>query len=103
MTRAGPPEVNRREVIRAIPDEPVIARPPPATDASAVVLDYCTAIKGILNDDQGGPLHPPGLRMAAALEEVRQSLERNLQAKKRGALKSNCNVWRGASAGDEPR
>jgi hypothetical protein len=35
--------------------------------ASAVVLDYCATVRGILNDDQGGPLQPPGLRMAAAL------------------------------------
>jgi hypothetical protein len=53
--------------------------------ASAVVLDYCTAVKGILNDDQGGPLHPPGLRMAEALVSVRQSLQRNLETKKGGA------------------
>src|SRR5215471_7474859 len=26
--------------------------------ARDVVLDYCTAVRGILNDDQGGPLHP---------------------------------------------
>src|SRR5262249_46805594 len=43
----------------------------------AVVLDYCAAVRGILNDDQGGPLHPPGLRMAEALEEVQASLQRN--------------------------
>lgn len=100
MTTASLPEVNRPEVTPAIADEPVPALQPPATDASAVVLDYCTAIKGIVNDDQGGPLHPPGLRMAAALEEVQQSLERNLQAKKGGARKSNSSVWRGASTGD---
>lgn len=65
--------------------EPVSAESPlPLTDATAVVLDYCTAVKGILNDDQGGPLHPPGLRMAAKLQSVRESLQRNLQAKKGG-------------------
>jgi hypothetical protein len=53
--------------------------------ASEVVLDYCSAVRGILNDDQGGPLHPPGLRMAEALGEVKQSLRRNLEAKKGGA------------------
>jgi len=42
-------------------------------------------VRGILNDDQGGPLDPPGLRMAKALGEVRQSLGRNLGAKKGGA------------------
>ncbi len=28
-------------------------------DAALVVLDYCAVVRGILNDDQGGPLHPP--------------------------------------------
>src|SRR5512142_3100125 len=27
--------------------------------ADTVVLDYCAAVRGILNDDQGGPLEPP--------------------------------------------
>jgi hypothetical protein len=58
-------------------------------EAGAVVLDYCSAVRGILNDDQGGPLHPPGLRMAEALQEVRESLQRNLQAKKGGAPRSS--------------
>lgn len=57
----------------------------PASPADAVVLDYCTVVKGILNDDQGGPLHPPGVRMAEALASVRQSLQRNLETKKGGA------------------
>ena len=49
-----------------------------------MVLDYCSAIRGILNDDQGGPLHPPGVRMAEALGEVKQSIGRSLGAKKGG-------------------
>jgi len=49
-------------------------------DAGEVVLDYCSAVRGLLNDDQGGPLQPPGLRMAEALGEVRASLQRNLDA-----------------------
>jgi hypothetical protein len=56
--------------------------------ASGVVLDYCAVVRGILNDDQGGPLKPPGLRMAEALGEVRASLERNLAAKKGGRRKT---------------
>ena len=62
---------------------------PEADSASAVVLDYCAAVRGILNDDQGGPLHPPGLRMAEALKEVRESIQRNLDAKKGGSQRSN--------------
>jgi hypothetical protein len=58
--------------------------------AGQVVLDYCAAVRGILNDDQGGPLHPPGLRMAEALQEVRQSLRRCVGAKKGGPQRSSC-------------
>jgi hypothetical protein len=60
-----------------------------ADSAGAVVLDYCAAVRGILNDDQGGPLHPPGLRMADALDEVRASIQRNLDEKKGGSQRSN--------------
>ena len=56
----------------------------PAVAEPDVVLDYCAAVRGILNDNHGGPLHPPGERMAEALSEVRQSLQQNLGAKKRG-------------------
>ena len=54
----------------------------PKTPAEDVVLDYCAAVRGILNDSQGGPLEPPGLRMASALEDVRASIQRNLDPKK---------------------
>jgi len=69
-------------------------------DVGAVVLDYCTAVRGILNDGQGGPLHPPGLHLAKALREVRQSLERNLQAKKGAVRKRNSASLLGASTKD---
>jgi hypothetical protein len=52
-----------------------------------VVLDYCAAVRGILNDSQGGPLRPPGLRMSEALGEVRRSLQRSLRLKKGGTRK----------------
>jgi hypothetical protein len=58
-------------------------------EVGEVVLGYCAAVRGILNDSQGGPLHPPGLRMREALEDVRDSLERNLHAKK-GGMQSRC-------------
>jgi hypothetical protein len=91
------------EAHAAAPPAPAVAQTPAAAQAAAmapaaegaaapaasVVLDYCAAVRGILNDDQGGPLHPPGLRMAAALTEVRASLQRNLDAKKGGAPRSN--------------
>ena len=67
----------------------VSSQPLPSPPAAEVVLEYCAAVRGILNDDQGGPLHPPGLRMAEALTEVRQSLQRNLAAKKGGLPRTN--------------
>jgi hypothetical protein len=53
-------------------------------EAGEVVLGYCAAVRGILNESQGGPLHPPGLRMSEALQDVRDSLDRNLGAQKGG-------------------
>jgi len=78
---------------------PTAAKQSPAVvdPADPVVLDYCAAVRGILNDDQGGPLHPPGLRMAEALHEVQESLQRNLDAKKGGSRRSNSAGCRGAS------
>ena len=55
-----------------------------ADEAGEVILEYGAAVRGILHDDQGGPLHPPGVRMREALQDVRDSLERNLCAKKGG-------------------
>ena len=89
------------------PRKPPARRPRPAdrsrcrgrSSAGAVVLDYCAAVRGILNDDQGGPLHPPGLRMAEALDEVRESIQRNLDAKKGGSRRSNSAAWPAASTG----
>ena len=60
------------------------AETPSGTEPEQVVLDYCAAVRGILNDDQGGPLHPPGVRMAEALHEVRDSIQR-AQGQKKGA------------------
>jgi hypothetical protein len=67
------------------------AVPTPAMVAGAarsetqdIVLEYAAGIRGILNDDQGGPLDPPGLRMAEALGQVRASLQRCVERKKGG-------------------
>jgi hypothetical protein len=82
-----------------VPATAAASDPPPAAvdPDSGVVLDYCAAVRGILNDDQGGPLHPPGLRMAEALNEVQESIQRNLDAKKGGSRRSNSVASRGAS------
>ena len=68
--------------------------------ANAVVLDDCAAVRGILNGNQGGPLQPPGLQMAEALNEVRESIQRNLDAKKGDSQTSNSVGWPAASTGD---
>jgi hypothetical protein len=67
--------------------------------AGSVVLEYCAAVRGILNDDQGGPLHPPGIRMAEALHEVQESIQRNLAIEKGGSPRSNSTAWPDASRG----
>lgn len=59
------------------------------TNGLDVVLDYCAAVRGILNDSQGGPLRPPGLRMSQALGEVEHSLQRNVRLKK-GGTRNRC-------------
>jgi hypothetical protein len=58
---------------------------PTVSVAGQIVLDYCAAVRGILNDDQGGPLRPPGVRMAEALHEVRDSILRAQVEKKGGS------------------
>jgi hypothetical protein len=75
------------------------ANPSPAggDPGGSVVLDYCAAVRGILNDDQGGPLHPPGVRMAEALTEVQESIQRNLDAKRGDSRRSNSAGYRDAS------
>jgi hypothetical protein len=68
----------------AEPERAQAARTTAEDSAAQVVLDYCCVVRGILNDDQGGPLQPTGLRMAGALAEVRASLQRNLDLNKPG-------------------
>ena len=81
-----------------VPAPATADRPPAEVDpVGSVVLDYCAAVRGILNDDQGGPLHPPGVRMAEALTEIHASLQRNLGAKKGGSRRSNAAAWPTAS------
>jgi hypothetical protein len=93
---AAPPEAPPGEPRQAagVPSEPPrLAEAALEGGLQAVVLEYCAAVRGILNDDQGGPLQPPGLRMAEALGEVRTSLQRNLEAQKGGVPTSNSRAW----------
>ena len=74
------------ETTEDVPDGPAAAVPAAAAapdpapaevdSAAGVVLDDCAAVRGIVNDDQGGPLHPPGLRMAEALNEFNRHAHR---------------------------
>ena len=67
------------------------ADPPPTADDPVGVagVAHVAELDHHVNNDQGGPLDPPGLRMAEALGEVRQSIQRNLDAKKGGSRRSN--------------
>jgi hypothetical protein len=80
--RSSPPSRSNQERQCSV----VVATAPHGLD---LVLDYCAAVRGILNDSQGGPLHPPGLRMSASLGKVRRSLQRNLRLKK-GDVRKSC-------------
>ena len=93
-SQALPQSSNVIEAVNA--DNAPLAEEEPAGD---VILEYCAVVRGILNDDQGGPLHPPGLRMAEALGEVRDSIQRNLDEKKGGFQRSNSTAWPVASTG----
>jgi len=87
------PAINDPEATLTVSTESVNPKATEVDSACAVVLAYCTAVRGILNDDQGGPLNPPGLRMTAALNDVRDSIQCNLEAKKGGLQKSNLAAW----------
>jgi hypothetical protein len=74
-----------------VPATAAAADPPPAAadPAGVVVRDDCAAVRGLLKDDQGGPLHPPGVRMAEALDEVGASIQRDLGEKEGGSRRRN--------------
>jgi hypothetical protein len=73
--------------------EPKARAAQPEAVAREVVLEYCAATRGILNDAQGGPRHPPGIRMAEARGERRASLQRHLEAPKGGLLMTDSHGW----------
>ena len=49
-----------------------------------VVRDDGAAVRGIRNGAPGGPLHPPGGRLAAAWEDVHAALQRHVAAQQGG-------------------
>jgi len=55
-----------------------------AGESGNVVLDYCSTVRGILNDNHGGSAHPAGLRMLEALGDVQKSLQRVASSGKTG-------------------
>lgn len=54
-----------------------------------LVLEYCSAVRGILNRNQSGPLDPPGLRMANGLKVIRASVERSIDAQPEGFVRKS--------------
>jgi hypothetical protein len=62
-------------------------------EVGEVVLEYGAAVRGMLHESQGGPLHPPGVRMRAALQAVRDALERHRHAQKGGLPRPGCSGW----------
>lgn len=71
--------------------------------AKTTVLKYCAAVRGILNDDQGGPLSPPGLKMSDALGELRRSIRRCESGKKGGSHSASSSGSEGASIAGKQR
>lgn len=49
--------------------------------ACKIVMTYCSAVRGILNHNEGGPLQPAGYKMRNALQEIKDSLSRLLDRK----------------------
>ena len=64
-------------------------------EGGRVVLDYCSVVRGILNDNHGGPYNPPGIRMVDALSDVQQSLDRIASSGKVGPAFSLLNRLQG--------
>ncbi len=54
--------------------------------SSKIITGFCSIIKGILNDNDNGPLDPPGLRMARKLRGVQLMIEKLLEKKKKGNI-----------------
>jgi hypothetical protein len=81
----SPVDAKEQSPVDAKEQSPVDAKeqsPVDAKEQREVVLDYCAAVRGILNNDQGTPLEPPGLRMAEGLKEVAGSIRKVVSAKK---------------------
>lgn len=57
-----------------------------AIKAAQMVIDYCSMVRGILNDNVGDPFHPAGLEMFKALTSVLASIKRNLIVSKEGFI-----------------
>ncbi len=75
--RALEREILEAREAAARPSSPDRKRKSSLAEASGdAVLGYCSAVRGILNDNHGGPAHPSGLRMLEALGDVQKSIQR---------------------------
>ena len=108
----------RRDQAAAAQDAAAAARPVPAKadtqpvpaeadDGGDVVLDYCAGVRGILNDGQGGPLHPPGLAHGRMPWVKSASRSRGTWGRKRGRAEGQLRrlagcIDRGLAAVAEP-
>lgn len=55
-----------------------------AVKAAQMIIDYCSVVRGILNENTSDALHPAGMEMVKALNEVQASIRRNLSFGKTG-------------------
>jgi hypothetical protein len=81
---AGPPATALDTTAWVVPDDP-----DGKDEAGEVVGGYGAAVRGMFNDAQGGPLHPPGGRRSAAFQEGREALDRHRDAHK-GGVQRRC-------------
>src|SRR5262249_22453164 len=92
IAEAAAPEARARHNLGAGQTANAFGTPAWAVTGAPVVEDEagegglgdCAAGRGILNDDQGGPLHPPGVRLSEALQEGRAAVDRPPDAQKGG-------------------
>jgi len=80
----GLPVVTTTPLHDTTPDPRAVPAPSANADLDphGVVMDYTTAVRGVLVDGQGTAIDPPGVRMARALTEISESIERRVSAKK---------------------
>ncbi len=96
----------RRKVrgLRSIEREVLAEGPEPVeSSGQGVVLDYCAAVRGVLNDDHGGPLQPPGLEDGRGVGPDSILPAAQSGGEKGGRRPRDCSAWRTPSTGASPK